>query len=87
MTEPQTLFKARQLKSILNQISDASLEYRELNNVLPYSKAKYEGKLNELIEMYEKIIERLINVLKTTDYFKSLTNSEYEYIIRDKQSK
>lgn len=70
MTETQELLKARQLKSILNTISDTSMAFRELNQSLPLNKAKYENKLDQLIEMYEKIVVNLINYLRTTEYGK-----------------
>ena len=72
ITEPQKLLKARQLKSILNAISDSSLEIKEINRTLPYGKARIEGRIDELIELYESIIRKLVNFLRTTEYGKGL---------------
>jgi hypothetical protein len=68
MGELQKEAKAKILKSILNKISDTSLTFNQINNKLPLQKAINEGRLDEIIAIYEQLVLDLYYYLKSTEY-------------------
>lgn len=76
MSELQKEVKARNLKSILNKVSDVSLSFRDVNFKLPLSKAINENRVDEIIIIYESLIVDLVNYLRTTEYGKGENKRE-----------
>jgi hypothetical protein len=75
MDELQKEAKAKILKSILNKISDTSLTFNQINNKLPLQKAINEGRLDEIIKIYEQLVLDLYYYLRSTEYGRTDKNS------------
>lgn len=63
--EIESQSKIFRLRSILNQISDASFAYKTLYNQYPLTTIKTEKAAQELIRAYEDIIKQVLGSINT----------------------